>query len=99
MYVNGNEFDSKSIYFLKGLSKIFLKINAFVRKNLKNVRNLNLVFICAQNTYFWVRSWIVHALDRSFIYNKYIMIGLERTNMAIYTYVTKNLLEHSKYEY
>ena len=29
----------------------------------------------------------------------YIMIGLERTNMAIYTYVTKTLLEHSKYEY
>ena len=87
------------MYFLKGLSKIFSKIYTYVRKNLQERSNFEFsCLIVHKIPTFWVLSWIVHALD-SFLKIMYIMVGLERTNMAVYTYVTKNLLEHSKYEY
>ena len=43
--------------------------------------------------------WIVYDLRRIFFQIMHIMVGLEKTIMAIDTYVKKNLLERSKHDF
>ena len=94
---SGQNFILNYVYYGRFWKDEYGNIYACNEKPSRTFKIWILVFNCAQNTYFLGTfadcSW------SGIYFIMYIMVGFERTNMAIYTHVTKNLLEHSKYEY